>query len=994
MLVFAGASALWHAPALMAGRIPIQDDVRIFYFPLLVATADALNAGQLPLWTPAIFGGYPLFADGEAGMLYPFHLLLKVMSPEAALVALRLLHSFLGAAFTYGLVRALGCGALGGIIGGLAYAYSGFAAGQIVHSNVFHAMMWLPLQLLLAERAWRASGAARARYAILCGAIFGVQALAVHVHVTLMSALAVSAYVVYRAARAGEASQKGAGRWVPWAASLRQAGGAAVIVACIGAVGVGLAAVQLLPLAELGLHNHRGRGLDEASAAVNSVWPANLATLLLPRLYDTATWDYWGPWVKWETVLYVGVLPMVLAVVGLVLAHRPHRLFFGGLGALALFVALGAYAPLPLWSALYDLPGFDVLQSPGRFVLLFSLATAVLAGYGADHLAGRSGPARRAAFATGVAALAVCLGLAFALDRASAAAMDLAARGSWLFEEYLRVPGVPTSVDGAPLTMQSLGHLAGRALAIANTSTAWQLTLLLASGILLAVWLLAPRSRLVGGGAVAVLFADLWVAGLTFHPMGAIPNLRPSVPSALLEATGEPFRIYTPPPVGPKQLHIEPNRLLVYGIQEANGYSSLPADRHSAYVRAIEYSDNHLLDLWNVRYVVERRPGTALPSYGGTSFHPDRPLFTGRSGTPGSGGSLLPDGGPVLGQEVRIISVLWEALAVPEGQPVAIVSLEAEDGTLQRLPLRAGQEVSDGGLDAPGRSTAASHGRAEVAYRYDDDVQSRGPRKQLYYARLPLSSATRVKRLSLEKAGEVGRLEVYGVGVVDARTGGVIQARQKRPLIYSDGRVHIYENRSALPRAFLVGTASFANAGDVLARMLHGPFDPRREVLLDGPIPAGGALPTSGPGGAAPLGAATIDHYGNEEVVISTRSDRDALLVLTDAYFPGWVARLDGRPATMLRANYLFRAVQVPAGTHRVTFAYQPWWVGAGAALTVVTWFAVAAALLAPLAWAAGRRLVSARSTGGRQPALAGAPAEVYPLRSGPRSDSSAPTRS
>src|SRR5687767_674984 len=75
-LLLVGATVLFHLPAIALGRIPMQDDVKVFYFPLLVATSEALRHGTLPFWTPSMFGGYPLFADGEGGMLYPLHLLL------------------------------------------------------------------------------------------------------------------------------------------------------------------------------------------------------------------------------------------------------------------------------------------------------------------------------------------------------------------------------------------------------------------------------------------------------------------------------------------------------------------------------------------------------------------------------------------------------------------------------------------------------------------------------------------------------------------------------------------------------------------------------------------------------------------------------------------------------------------------------------------------------------------------------------------------------
>ena len=149
-LLLAVVSLIFHLPALTAGLIAVEDDTRVFYFPLLVVTARALSELTLPLWTPGIFAGYPLFADGEAGMLYPLHyLVLPWLAPEASLVVLRVVHSFLASAFMYLLLRTLGMGMVAGVVGGITFGYSGFAAGQIIHDNVFHAMVWLPLGLAL-----------------------------------------------------------------------------------------------------------------------------------------------------------------------------------------------------------------------------------------------------------------------------------------------------------------------------------------------------------------------------------------------------------------------------------------------------------------------------------------------------------------------------------------------------------------------------------------------------------------------------------------------------------------------------------------------------------------------------------------------------------------------------------------------------------------------------------------------------------------------------
>jgi hypothetical protein len=356
VILLVAVAMVIHLPGLHEGLIPVEDDTQVFYFPLLQVAARSLSNLTFPLWTPGILTGYPLFADGEAGFLYPLHvLILPWLGPERGLVALQVLHSFLASAFAYALLRTLGIGPLGAIVAGLTYGYSGVAAGQIVHQNVFHAMVWLPLELVFVERACRSDGLTRWRYAVLAGAAVGIQALAAHVQVTLMSALVISAFSLYRGLT-GHGVRISSPR--PWLVSagvglLR----AAAIVLTLGLVGLGLSAVQLIPLGELGTKNYRWEGVGARLAATNSVWPGDLLTLLLPRLHDTATGGFWGPWVKWETVLYVGVLPLLLAIVGLFAPGGKYRPFFGALPSSAWRSPSAPMRPRPPGATSTSCPG-------------------------------------------------------------------------------------------------------------------------------------------------------------------------------------------------------------------------------------------------------------------------------------------------------------------------------------------------------------------------------------------------------------------------------------------------------------------------------------------------------------------------------------------------------------------------------------------------------------------------------------------------------------
>ena len=90
-----------------------------------------------------------------------------------------------------------------------------------------------------------------------------------------------------------------------------------------------------------------------------------------------------------------------------------------------------------------------------------------------------------------------------------------------------------------------------------------------------------------------------------------------------------------------------------------------------------------------------------------------------------------------------------------------------------------------------------------------------------------------------------------------------------------------------------------------------------------------------------------IDSYQPERVTLSVQAKSDAYLVLADAWYPGWVARVDGVETSIQRADYIFRAVRVSAGTHQIEFVYQPMslYIGVAISLAALLFLGVAAFL-------------------------------------------------
>lgn len=157
----------------------------------------------------------------------------------------------------------------------------------------------------------------------------------------------------------------------------------------------------------------------------------------------------------------------------------------------------------------------------------------------------------------------------------------------------------------------------------------------------------------------------------------------------------------------------------------------------------------------------------------------------------------------------------------------------------------------------------------------------------------------------------------------------------------------IYENTTVLPRAFLVGGAQVvATPDDAWTAIIAQTFDPRAVAYLGAPADATVA-PTALNGGT-PQGSVTVTRSDSGALRATVETDREAILVFSEVAYPGWRATIDGVATPLFTADYLFRAVRVPAGQHEVRLSFTPplwrlgWGIAGGSAILV------AVLLLAP----------------------------------------------
>lgn len=1094
--------------ALLEGKVYYRSDTVTYYFPVADRLVDALREGQLLLWTQHIFGGFPLFADGEAGMLYPPNLIAYLLLPEPdAFIWSRVARYFMAAVFTFAYLHTLRLNRFAATVGALSFAFGGFLVTQMHHTNVANTAIWLPLTLAMVELAVRHVGRARWLYATGAGTSVGIQALALHVQPLLMSGFFLAIYLPFRVllcpiARpvrkgregdcqplqgdadshgAGDKPRRGAGGrrslrgWVagrlrpardlllganilgiaepaptssrsrgcpnpdgpsgidrdpereperpsalgttlapgqadgpagppactPGAGAAGPGGGetrdasersvapaphlmagavelvptlarvgrwaghflvkgfhrtvlACLLLAFVPAIAFGIAAAQVLPLVELGFYSFRGPGVTYQFATSYSMPVQNLVNLLFPYFYRYTNFFYWSLWSEWETTIYTGIGPLVLAAVALIFVRSRMVLFFAVATAASVLLAFGSYSPYPLYEQLWHLPGFSSLRVPGRFGMLITFSVAVLAAYGVDWLcrtlrpmSGEPEPRdRRRRFSRAVSVNGFAIFLVGLLTATAAVFWWLVSfriwieREPWAVKRMVEESYLSLRNDRPWLTSDMVLSFLNYSLDPTNPKTATSLALMLGVFLLLFCWF--AFRRLWRGWAtllVALVAADMLLFAQDFHPTVHVNQLSSpeSATRWLMAQNGDGMtRVYTPRDIR----KTEPNKLLPFQVSEIAGYSSLETVRHQQYMGKLNEFDRTLLDLYNVRFVVLPKRPPALPSYESTSYHPNRPLADGPRGNRGSHVTFYVDP-PVKADEVAFVSNLRSADGIPQNADVADIVVVDDKGERVTLKVKAGRDTAEWAWDRPDVTPHVAHQKPRVVDKvWASDAEGRRYQANLYYGRLPLGKTRTVSRVEFHYTNPKGAVRLYGMMLWEKpSTAHQLLSSNRYIPRYEDDEVQILENPSRLPRAFLVPTARIVKRWEILDLMAHGDFDPTKTVLLeteDRMEPR--ALPIPDPGVPDPKvveawlqgnpdgtpGTAEIVRHRSTEVQIRTNSSRNAVLFLSDSYYPGWKALVDGRPSQVYRANYLFRAVLVPEGEHEVQFRFEP----------------------------------------------------------------------
>lgn len=358
----------------------IYSDMWLFNYPLKDWYRELLLDGRLPFWTNLVGNGYPVFAEGQIGALYPWHLILFRLFPTLLAFNLNIfIHFFLAAAFTYSFASvSLKLSKPASVMAALIYSLSGFFVTHIHQINILMVIAYLPLILLSIERFIFRK---RSVWIFILSIVFALQILAGHIEMFYYTSLLAFGWFVVLAflLRGGKKIKR---KTQIITISL-------FVFAFVMAVGINV--VQILPTWELNSFSQRAEGLSIETASA-TVWPLNTLSLFVnPKAYDLyRTEPGYHPLTSTTTNImalygYVGLVPLLLILLAVVFWRKKYVVVFFVFLVLSFLYGLGRSTQLftILWEVV---PGLKFFRYPVKIMFFIEFCLAILAAFGLDFV--------------------------------------------------------------------------------------------------------------------------------------------------------------------------------------------------------------------------------------------------------------------------------------------------------------------------------------------------------------------------------------------------------------------------------------------------------------------------------------------------------------------------------------------------------------------------------------------------------------------------------
>lgn len=570
---------IFFAKGFLQNQIIWGYDTPKIIFPLISLLDEAFKQFRLPLWTPDIFLGFPIGAEGQIAWFYPFSILYVFLPFYLTFSVLFFLHVFAAGVFTYFFARTISLNRFASVFTGIAFMFSGFIIARMQYFSHIYAYAYLPLILLFIELAFLKKSIL---YFVFAGAVFGLQLLSGHPNIPAMTLIYAVSYCLIRSRSNKLLLLKG----------LLFLFGTSVLIAL----------PQLLLTKTLVPLSIRSGGVDFSDATNSSLSFFDFITFLFPNFYfadsanwlTSSTWHFFGYWGQIETTGYIGIITLFFIPFSLFKRTRKKAVIFFVFLFISLLLALGKNTPI--YKLLMNIPVFNGLRAPGRFLFLIDFSLAILAGLGITSLF-QSEKVKNIKIYIAIISISflilisVTIGYLFVRFHPEQAYNFVLQNYSKL--GYVTDLNIPASIERMVLT--SFQEQTKLGLILVTVSTL--VVLLICKGF---------KNLFIQLIILTLIVADLFTFSgkvNVWKNLNEISDIQDPIINKLHnELTYKNGRIYS----FNEWSGLMPDQLMLYHIPEANGFASLPLKRFENWQRKAEQDwgegKNNLFRIGSIRY--------------------------------------------------------------------------------------------------------------------------------------------------------------------------------------------------------------------------------------------------------------------------------------------------------------------------------------------------------------------------------------------------------
>ena len=873
------------SPIISGQQMYFLDDLKIIYYPIETVYAQFQHSWQLPVWSNAFGFGQPLIAWGQLGFFAPIHVLLRALYvPPIILLQLSvILYFLLGSVTMYVFLRKRQFHPAAASLGAILFAYCGFSIGHLNHVNFYTSTMVMPILLIAIDAFIKKPTLQRAGAVALSATAIAMSGQPQVVGYVFFVSLII-----------------GLGLYIPtikehW----KKAGKTALLTIVAGIIAFCLSSLAILPLEEFVPNTDRGAGLPYTELFEFSYPPYETITLVFPYFFGDHA-NYNGPKGFQELAAYTGIIPIMLAGMALTNWRTKKSERISGIVLIVFGIALvlGKYSPV--YHFLVDNHFIKTIGVVGRFVFFFDIGVLLLAALGLQDIIEQSRTKTFSKLATifaGLLAPILLIAIPFSI---------YASQNPNAVQRLLEL----LSWHGITVWLLIGGIVA--VLISVYRKIYWVLPIIVSVTLLAYGWNYNPRVPTQEALASSPFIHDFQQFQATNNGIPArlfaaqhLPVTgNPHVHLTLTDYIAPKFSVFQPliitrPNLSCLTIPIQADspKVTYMDIMIRSGFDGTiwykktisSEDAFKITDQQICFPQIQASNQQNLMLSFTSNEDTNMKVFSSPSINDQSDAYFMRVQQPTP---------RQLQDSKKPLSVQYT--------PEYPVTNDIDNALL----MRNIQAITGASSASWTSALAIGSYRAFIDNFFANDADSPFDGDGIHALTRNRSIANLVGithfTQSLDYAQTNDPMIDAGYKVVNTADTG-------------DSIVRLYQNPEAYPKAFIVPNAMFVPADDdTMAQMRQG-FDPKSLVYLSGPTPPD---LTDNASDVTLQATANIISYTDTRVDVQVTANKTAYLVLTDSTLPEWQTYIDDKPALQLKADTIFKAAQIPAGTHIVSFRY------------------------------------------------------------------------